>query len=142
MSECDVRDVAEAHIQALRLPADKVSGKRFILHNETRWMMDMGKILASAVNPKHPHKFISAPYLVLVFVSLFDSTVKSIVSSVDKFHEFDNTLSKEPLEIKYTDFDTTMKDTAYSLIYHGLIPKPHDFSYPVENWTPLGSDKN
>lgn len=44
----DVRNVAEAHVRALQM--DEAQGRRFLLHNQSMWMVDMARCLAAEYN--------------------------------------------------------------------------------------------
>ncbi len=93
-SMIDVRDVADAHYEAMIRP--KAAGKRFILVSENAWMLDVSRILAKA-GYKAPK--IGLPDFALRIMARFDKTLRMTVSSLGKQTLMDNTALREILGI-------------------------------------------
>jgi hypothetical protein len=56
--------------------------------------------------------------------SLFDGEAKGMYDMWGLEMQFDNSLSKQVLNIEYRQFETTLKDMGDSLIASGYIPAP------------------
>jgi nucleoside-diphosphate-sugar epimerase len=136
----DVRNVAEAHIKALSLPTSTVSGRRFILSNETIWMIDMARILQSKFSEMgYSFPKFQAPNVLIWLASWFDKTSAAIYPALDTFPEFDHSPSVDVLGINYIPTSISLEDLAHSLIYHGIVPKQSKYHPPSGDWTPLNA---
>jgi len=102
MGMVDVRDVALAHLQALKMP--EASGKRFILHSHRVMYKDIYGWLA-VYNEKGAK----------VATTMAEGEEPTV------FDLLDNTRSKEILGIEYTDMQKTFIDGAESLIAAGQV---------------------
>jgi len=120
MNCVDVRDVAQAHLEAMEKP---VAGQRFLLISTGIWFKDIGKILADRFKKDgyNPPTAV-APFWLLWLVAIFDGNVQIAVKRWGKVTEVDNTRSKEVLGISYTDIKQTLCDMGVSLIELGLVP--------------------
>ena len=79
----DVRDVAEMHVLAMTHPDAK--GERFICANDTMWMIDIAQVLQRhfpAYRKKVPGRTL--PNWLIRISALFDPTVRSVLSELDK----------------------------------------------------------
>ncbi len=90
----DVRDVADAHFEAMLRP--EAAGKRFILVAENAWMIDVSRALAEA-GFKTPQRQL--PDFVLRLMARFDKSLALVVSGLGKQTRFDNTRLREVLGI-------------------------------------------
>jgi nucleoside-diphosphate-sugar epimerase len=137
----DVRDVAQAHIAALEGDPAIVTGRRFILHNRTLWLVEIAAYLGKTFEPLgYRMPKLEAPYPLLWIASFFDKNVALLLDAVGSFTEFDTTPSKEILKIEYMDLYKTLADTGHSLVHFGLVPKSGQYHLPRPDWTPLNSD--
>ncbi|PHS29275.1 MAG: hypothetical protein COA85_00975 [Robiginitomaculum sp.] len=93
-SVIDVRDVAEAHYQAMLRP--EAAGKRFITSSEEAWMLDISKALNKA-GYKTPLRTL--PDFVLRLMAKFDKTLRMTVSGLGKQTRMDNTALRTVLGI-------------------------------------------
>lgn len=118
---CDVRDVAQAHINAMTEP--EAAGKRHIIATDSYWMSEMGKILGDELNPKGysvPSK--DAPGWILWMVSWFSPMVKYMVyENLNKEVKVSNERMRKVLKVEPTPYEKTLIDTANSMISLKLI---------------------
>lgn len=103
----DVRDVALAHVAALRAP--DAAGKRFILVGDERWFPELAKLLKAA-GYKVPTR--SLPNWLVRIVALFDKTVALIVPDLGKPMRLSNEQAKTLLGWHPGPVDETLLDTA------------------------------
>jgi dihydroflavonol-4-reductase len=79
----DVRDVAEAHLKAIR--ADNIEGKRIILMQESRWLIDIILALRIEFKPlgyKIPKRVIGK--CPIKFASFFDPQIKMALPFINE----------------------------------------------------------
>ncbi len=93
-SMIDVRDVADAHYEAMIRP--EAAGKRFILVSENAWMLDISKAL-SRNGFKTPTRTL--PDFALRLIAIFDKTLRMTLSSLGTQTLVDNTALRETLGI-------------------------------------------
>lgn len=102
---CDVRDVAKAHLLAIKNPI--AAGRRFIICHSSPSFIDYAAPIAEKYRP------LGWP-------------ISEALAPVDPdadFALFDNSASKE-LGIEYTDFNQTMVDMADKMVLLGSAVKP------------------
>eukprot|EP00535_Pseudo-nitzschia_heimii_P001982 CAMPEP_0197179934 /NCGR_PEP_ID=MMETSP1423-20130617/4730_1 /TAXON_ID=476441 /ORGANISM="Pseudo-nitzschia heimii, Strain UNC1101" /LENGTH=347 /DNA_ID=CAMNT_0042629939 /DNA_START=100 /DNA_END=1143 /DNA_ORIENTATION=+ len=107
----DVRDVAKAHLEGVL--RDEANGKRFILNQKDRWVVDIATTL------KETGKFPG-------YATHETTGEKDETGDTPFGHplEFVNTASREVLGIEYVPFETSLVDMGNSLIDTGYIPTP------------------
>lgn len=123
---CDVRDVARAHISAMKSP--KAAGNRYITVTETMCIPELAKILDEEFRPlgyNVPTRV--APKFVLRCLALFDGSIKMILPQIGEEAHFDNSKAKKDLEYNPTDLKTSITDMAYSLIDAGFVKKTRKY---------------
>jgi len=136
----DVRDVAQAHIRCLSLPDELVSGRRFILHRESKWLIDVCTVMQKVFHPiGYSFPKYEAPYLMMWVVGLFDPTIRMLLPSIGKSTEYDNTASREVLKIEYTSLEKSFADYGHALVYHNFVKKTPEYAPPRPDWTPATS---
>lgn len=116
-SSVDVRDIAEMHIRAMERP--ETIGERILGVHEFLWFSDIAKAIAE----DHPNRKIStreAPNFIVKLLALFDPAIKSVVPSLGKRQEIDNTKAKEMLGIEFRDIRLAAKETAHYLVDNNL----------------------
>ena len=101
----DVRDVAKAHLQAIKIDAAK--NRRFILLSRCIWRKEMAQCLAAEFNSKGFN------------ISTEEKTDDRIIS-----YEANTAASREILGIKYIPMEQSWIEMAYSMIESGLIVRP------------------
>ncbi len=94
-SVIDVRDVADAHVEAMIRP--EAGGKRFCCISDFAWMQDIALVLRA-----HGYKAPKGrlPNFALRLMALFDPAVRLLVSELDKRTDIDNTRLKTVLGIE------------------------------------------
>jgi nucleoside-diphosphate-sugar epimerase len=118
----DVRDVARAHILAIK--SDKAPGNRYIVSATERWLKDMADRLSDEFTPqgyKLPRKQV--PYAVAWVASFFMAPMENIVKSWGRGLKVDGSKSEKDLGFRYMDVDKSVVETAYALIEMGVVPK-------------------
>ena len=93
----DVRDVAVAHLQGLKVP--EAAGKRFILNAKAMWFKDMALGLKKNYPTGFNIKTGEIGYCPIKMASMFDASVKQILPFWNKNFDMDNTRSREILGI-------------------------------------------
>jgi len=121
----DVRDVAQAHIQAAKMP--EAAGKRFIL-NQTDggelFMPEIARILRDEFGPKgYTIRSWVLPRWLVWLISLMDSNVAAFYPRLDQRVSFDNSQSRKVLQIEYIPAKRTLIEGVHSMIEHGLIER-------------------
>ena len=102
----DVRDVAFAHLQAVKLP--EAANKRFILAHSMPHYADYARpVIAKYAPLGWPVCQNFAPADANAFIT-----------------QFDNTASREVLGVQYRDFATTMVEMADAMVANGTVVKP------------------
>jgi len=112
----DVRDVADAHFEAMVRP--DAAGKRFVLVADNAWMLDVSKALARA-GFKTPVRQL--PDFVLRLLAHFDKTMKMIVPGLGKQTRFDNTRLREGLGITPRSVDDMAIAMAQTMRDYGAV---------------------
>lgn len=122
----DVRDVAKAHIAAMKKP--DASGNRYIISSCTLWMKEIADIIAAEFKPQGysvPRWVMPKPGIWAF--SLIDSSAKLIYPLLGKKIEYDNGKMQQDLNVTPQDISTTIIDTCYSLIEHGVVEKKRGY---------------
>lgn len=115
----DVRDVAEAHIQAGFKPD---ANGRHVLYNQALWYREMAAILGKHFGSKYTFPKGEIPKWFCWLIAPAIPTTREIVSN-SYGYEFkaDNTRSKEQLGITYRPVETTLVDHFNQIVEDGLI---------------------
>ncbi|GAB6018891.1 hypothetical protein CHUAL_000549 [Chamberlinius hualienensis] len=126
---CDVRDVALAHYKALTLP--EAVGHRHIIATQNLWMKEMAQTLAKEFRPQgYSVSTLNCPYFALWVKGFFDKSVKLMLPRLGKEVKFESKRMVEVLDITPTAANSTLLDTAYSLIEQGIVKKSKKFKGP------------
>eukprot|EP00906_Rhabdomonas_costata_P025655 RCo036648 len=119
----DVRDVAVAHVEALVRP--EAGGQRFIVGHTSMWALELGKPLQELfpdlkIEPRtySPYKVWLAWALSFVGPSLLTPFAARILS---KKILFDNSKSRQVLQLQYTDLRVSLTDTLRSMVDSGWV---------------------
>lgn len=109
----DVRDVAQAHIDAMDLP--ETAGERFILSAGWEWVLDVARML-KATYPDRKITTRKAPTLAVKLLGQFDKAIQSIIPILDKREDCDGSKATQQLGIRYIAPKDAMLASAQSLI--------------------------
>ena len=115
----DVRDVANLHIRAMTAP--EAGGERFLATTKFLWMADVAAILRERLGgraPKVPSRV--APDFLIRAMSLFDPSVRSIVSDLGKSSDYSSKKAQSVLGWQPRPIEDSIADTAESLLQRGL----------------------
>ncbi len=114
----DVRDVAEAHLRALKLPG--ASG-RYILHSQGLWIREMARIIAPRF-PEYPVPTWNLPNVVMYAAALVDKRLSFsfLWKNLGRIVLLDNARSRRELGLEYLPVEQTLVDTCQSFIDLGM----------------------
>ncbi|XP_055332866.1 uncharacterized protein LOC129584643 [Paramacrobiotus metropolitanus] len=119
---CDVRNVAQAHIRAMTLPA--AAGQRFIINSGGMWFKEMATLLDREFRPQgYRVPTLSAPKFLASIVAWFDKALQMVMPRWGQQLHFDNSKMKNVLEIQPYPPEKTLLDMAYSMVDNELIPR-------------------
>ncbi len=112
----DVRDVAEAHYQAMIRP--EAAGERFLLVTDAAWMVDISKALAK--NGYNTPTGILPNFMVRL-VGIFDKTIRLASRDLGKQTLVDNTKLRTVLGIEPRDLEEMSVSMAKSMEKYGVV---------------------
>lgn len=112
----DVRDVAEAHYQAMIRP--EAAGLRFFCINNFAWMQDVSKAL-SAAGYKTPLKML--PDFMVSILAVFDKTIALIKPELGRQTKTDNTRLRTVLGIEPRSMSEMSVAMADSMVEYGVV---------------------
>lgn len=120
----DVRDVALAHVRAMRAPSRVVVGNRYLLSAGWLWYGDYARILAAEFDSRgYSIKQMAAPKAVLWLASkLWDEQAGFILPLVDVEKKITVKAAERDLGMVWRPAPQTIIEHAYSLIKYGLAP--------------------
>ena len=125
MTLVDIRDVVKAHIQAAKIP--EAAGKRIIVVQSDggeMFLPDICTILKTEFGPMgYEISTRLAPKWLVWLLSWVKTDVAGIYHMLDNIYHFDNSRSRETLQLDYISVEQTLVDAGYSLIEHGLVEK-------------------
>jgi len=121
MTLVDVREVALAHLQAIKVP--EARNKRFILVNTSLWFTEIARPLFDEFSTQgYNVKAGEMGYCTVSVLACLNSKAASMKKMWGAEIRCDNTASKEILKIDYTpDFGKVLVEMAYSMIETGAI---------------------
>lgn len=112
----DVRDVAKAHILAMK--TKKAAGERFIISEKEYWLVELCRILRAAGFKKAPTR-VMPNWLVKVF-GLFDATTRQMSQLIGDEHYTSADKARKVLGWKGRDVEESILATAKQLKEMGL----------------------
>lgn len=120
---CDVRDVAKAHVQALKLP--EAANNRHIISTDSFWMKDVA--MAASKEFKQQGYSIPTgqlPYFVLWVAGIFNKNIKTLfLPRLGKTVKVENKRMVEVLGVEPTALDCTVQDMVYAMVDLGIVRK-------------------
>lgn len=116
----DVRDVAQAHIEAMTRP--EANGKRIILTDRFLWFKEIASVLRGAYADKglKVPKMVIPDFMVRIFAA-FDSETRAVLPDLGVRRELNNGRMKNLLAIDPISAEDSILATAESLLEHGII---------------------
>lgn len=114
----DVLDVAEMHVAVIAKP-DSI-GQRIMTVDRFMWFADM----AQAIKAAHPDRRVVtrvAPDVVVKFLGLFDSAIRSIIPSLGRLDKVDNSRARSTLGRGMRQAHKSVASTASYLIDNKLV---------------------
>lgn len=115
----DVRDVARAHILAGSTPE---ANGRHIIVSDSMMILDVAAILAEKFGSAYPFPRHRLPYfLIWLFGPLMGFSQEYVKRNVAVPLHFDNSRSKQQLNLKYTKISDTVTDHFQQLLDDGLV---------------------
>lgn len=120
MNVVDVRDVAQAHLQAILV--DEAKGNRILTVSDDIWMSDIAKVLKTHYGKIYKVTTMGAPKIGVVILAMFDRQLQDVKKGVGKKVNFDNSKSKQLLNLEYIGYEKTLVDMVEALIATGYIP--------------------
>mgnify|MGYP001815174855 CR=1 FL=1 len=118
----DIRDVAQAHFNALMADAETVRDGRFPMQDEFLWLKDMAATLRRRVPElagKSPTR--SMPDFLVKMLAPFVAEMNTLKNELGKVRDVDGTHTAKVLGLDYIPAAQTLEDTARSLAAHGII---------------------
>lgn len=137
----DVRDVAQAHLQALVLP--EASGKRHLIVSHNVWVKDVALILKKEFEPQgYWVPTFTAPNTLVRVSSFIDKSVRLVTPRLGKECKYDNKRMQEVLKISPIELEKTVIDTANSMLEQGVIKKSKKSLKPKKEDSPQAEGKS
>ncbi|KAL6728819.1 hypothetical protein Aduo_010554 [Ancylostoma duodenale] len=123
----DVRDVAKAHIEAMRRPES--DGERILITSQPSfWFRDIARILGKEF--RHQGFWVpryQVPYCLLWLYSFFDKEAAACLNRVGHTIRFDNSKAKRLLDMEFRDPAESLIEMGYSLIERGIVKRPRGY---------------
>uniref|UniRef100_A0A0R3RKQ2 Epimerase domain-containing protein n=1 Tax=Elaeophora elaphi TaxID=1147741 RepID=A0A0R3RKQ2_9BILA len=127
----DVRDVAQAHIRAMREP--RSDGLRILIsYQPSFWFMDIANVLRDEFSSQgYSIPKITVPYPIAWLYSLFSKEAKQqILNRFGNEVHFDNSLAKDILGIEFINPKESIIAMAYDIIERDMAPKQKNYRGP------------
>ncbi|VDP12082.1 unnamed protein product [Onchocerca flexuosa] len=127
----DVRDVAKAHIHAMREP--RSDGLRILMsYQPSFWFMDIANVLRDEFSSQgYIFPRFTVPYPIIWFYSLFSKETKEqVLTRYGNEVHFDNSLAKDILGIEFINPKESIVAMAYDIIERGMAPKRKNYRRP------------
>jgi len=123
MPLCDVRDVAQAHVQALTL--ETAAGHRHIIAHEKEISMPALADLVSGELTPFDYRIPTwrLPYWVVYLASLFSSKARELKCVWGKQYNLSNRRVVEVLGVRPTPVQNTVSDMIHAVIALEIVPK-------------------
>ena len=121
MALVDVRDCAQAHLQALKVK--EAAGKRFMLVENTYKMDELAGVLhGEYAQYGYPIPTRGLPYFLIQIGSLFDGEAAMVKEMWGKVQTFENKETKDILGINFIPMKKGVLDMSKTLIETGYTP--------------------
>jgi len=121
MGVVDVRDVADAHLQAGFTPE---SHDRYIVNADSLTLLQIGKTLRRQYGPLYPFPRMTAPKPVIKAIAPLAGLTREFVElNIGYPLKFDNSRSQEELGLTYRPVEATITEHFQQMIDDGVAPK-------------------
>lgn len=128
----DVRDVAAAHISAMKTP--DAAGKRHILCSESMWFKEVAEIIQEEFKPQgYKVSLCEVPYWLLKFFSFFSSSVRVMLPIIGNTVNVDSSRMVNVLQVKPRSMKESIVEMCYSMIETGQAKKTKEYTGPVSS---------
>lgn len=114
----DVRDVAEMHLRALQRP--ETEGRRYLASSGSMAFVDMGRTLKAAY-PTRRIPTREAPKAIVRFLSLFDTSIKSILPKLGHLERVSNARAVKEMGMEFIAPKAALLASADWLVKHGKV---------------------
>ncbi|VAV94796.1 NADPH-dependent methylglyoxal reductase (D-lactaldehyde dehydrogenase) [hydrothermal vent metagenome] len=112
----DVRDVAEAHYQAMIRP--EAAGERFLLATQPAWIVDISKTLAA--NGYNTPTGVLPDFLVKL-IGIFDKSIRMISKDLNQQKEISNQKLRDVLQIEPRNLEEMSVSMAKTMQEYGVV---------------------
>lgn len=119
MGVVDVRDVAEAHVRAGYTPE---AHGRYIVNADSLTLLEIGKILRRRFGPFYPFPRMTAPKVVVKAIAPLAGLTREFVErNIGYPLVFDNSRSRDELELSYRPAAQTITDHFQQMLDDGVV---------------------
>jgi nucleoside-diphosphate-sugar epimerase len=116
----DVRDVATAHICAMRNP--QAAGNRYLCVSRSMWLSEISQLLRTEFSHQgYQITKFSLPNFLVWCVSWWDAEVAGILPLIGKEMKLSNAKIIKDLEMEFRSVESSIIEMAHNLINFGLI---------------------
>lgn len=122
MGIVDVRDVADAHLAAMRVP--EAAGQRFIVHSANMSMPEMAAVLAAEFDPLgYNVPTTRLPYPLIWLLGRCDPKIRAILPQIGKSYDLDHSRAESVLGIAFRPAADSIREMGHSMIDKGVVAK-------------------
>lgn len=114
----DVRDVAEAHIEAMLRP--EAAGERFIVSDKALWLSEIGSVLANAY-PDRTLPDTEIPDEQIKLAAETNPALKSLLPNLGRRRPYNSTKARDVLGIDFISAEDALRASAESAFELGLV---------------------
>jgi len=116
----DVRDVATAHIRALKAP--QAAGKRYLCVTRSMWLSEMSQLLRAEFSHEgYQITQFHLPNFLLWCVSWWDPEVAAILPLIGQEMKLNNEKIIKDLNMEFRSIESSIIEMAHNLIKLGFI---------------------
>ena len=117
----DVRDVAIAHLKALKLK--EANGRRYIVASQNASIKELVDMLRDELG-SYGYNLVNRPVSrwSIKLISYLDSSLKKLLPYAGRDFKVDNARSIRELKVRYRSIEETITDMGYNFIELGLVP--------------------
>ena len=117
----DVRDVAFAHLQGIKVP--EARNQRFLTSSTSLWFNQIGEIIHAEFPNRFTFSNAEAKYCMVWMMSCFNSDVKRVAAIWGRIQQVDGSKAERVLGFKYMSHNKSLHDMVDALYATGYIPQ-------------------